>query len=126
MQCLCPNALLWDRVLHRDVLGIERLAIQGVFVDPCTLENYKDSDLNDLAGNAYPCKVVWMLQMCVAMQRAKVRKADWAFDAMLHATPAPPRAQARIDNDIDIDSAPSEAGSNIEDGFGDLDALADL
>ena len=61
VQCVTPSGSLWDRVYHRELLGIEALALQGVFVDPATLDKYSNAELHNLAGNAFPAMIVWLL-----------------------------------------------------------------
>ena len=86
VQCIAPGALLWDRLLHRELLGLERLALQGVFPRPETLAKYKNSELNDLAGNGFPAMLVWLIAVATMIMKARVYVKDDEADAIINGS----------------------------------------
>ena len=54
--CILPG-MLWHSSRHRWVLGIEKLALQGVFAADLIDTNFSQKLLGDLAGNAFTTTV---------------------------------------------------------------------
>jgi len=54
--CILPG-MLWHSSRHRWVLGIEKLALQGVFASDLIDTNFSQKILGDLAGNAFTTTV---------------------------------------------------------------------
>lgn len=54
--CILPG-MLWHSSRHRWVLGIEKLALQGVFAEDLVDTNFPQKLLGDLAGNAFTTTV---------------------------------------------------------------------
>ena len=51
--CVTPGGLLWHFGLKRPLLGIEKLALQGIFPTEAVMEPFSDSMKSQLAGNAF-------------------------------------------------------------------------
>eukprot|EP00931_Biecheleriopsis_adriatica_P110335 TRINITY_DN8458_c0_g1_i2.p1 TRINITY_DN8458_c0_g1~~TRINITY_DN8458_c0_g1_i2.p1 ORF type:complete len:2069 (+),score=541.35 TRINITY_DN8458_c0_g1_i2:59-6265(+) len=54
--CILPG-MLWHSSRHRWVLGIEKLALQGIFAEDLKDTNFPQRLLGDLAGNAFTTSV---------------------------------------------------------------------
>jgi len=54
--CILPG-MLWHSSRHRWVLGIEKLALQGIFAEDLRDTNFSQRLLGDLAGNAFTTTV---------------------------------------------------------------------
>jgi len=54
--CILPG-MLWHSSRHRWVLGIEKLALQGIFAEDLQDTNFPQKLLGDLAGNAFTTTV---------------------------------------------------------------------
>mmetsp|Transcript_15794 Transcript_15794/g.36914 ORF Transcript_15794/g.36914 Transcript_15794/m.36914 type:complete len:149 (-) Transcript_15794:200-646(-) len=54
--CILPG-MLWHSSRHRWVLGIEKLALQGIFAEDLKDTNFPQKLLGDLAGNAFTTTV---------------------------------------------------------------------
>ncbi|CAJ1339339.1 unnamed protein product, partial [Effrenium voratum] len=54
--CILPG-MLWHSSRHRWVLGIEKLALQGIFAEDLRDTNFPQKLLGDLAGNAFTTSV---------------------------------------------------------------------
>merc|ERR1711920_18564 len=54
--CVLPG-MLWHSSRHRWVLGVEKLALQGIFANDLLDTNFSSKLLGDLAGNAFTSTV---------------------------------------------------------------------
>jgi len=66
-MCVLPPSNVWHTVRHRFVLGVEKLALQGIFAsDLLDVSSFSQELLSDLAGNAFTSTVCLANLICAA------------------------------------------------------------
>merc|ERR1719384_948270 len=72
--CILPF-ILWHSSRHRWVLGIEKLALQGIFAEDLIDTNFPQKLLGDLAGNAFTTTVCAVNLIAALVFAGKVNEA---------------------------------------------------
>lgn len=82
--CIAPNATLWVRMKpekdSRVIIGIEKCALQGIFMEPHVAEQFSNRFKDELAGNGFcsPVLLAISIAMFVAMGRKEKIEHDEA------------------------------------------------